>query len=60
MLLALWYVGYPELCPLPNCKEPLNPASNLTLQVINGLVSESATLFPYGLLHLGGDEVRTD
>ncbi len=60
---ASWCAGYPEICPSTTCTQPLNPASNLTFPLITGLLAEcsgsGATpgLFPYNLLHLGGDEV---
>jgi hexosaminidase len=59
---ASWCTGYPEICPTPRCLEPLNPASDLTFEIIESLMSEcttpsSASLFPYSLFHLGGDEV---
>jgi hexosaminidase len=63
---ASWCVGYPNICPSLTCLQPLNPASNLTFPLITSLLKECATgeatvdrqaLFPYGLLHLGGDEV---
>ena len=63
---ASWCVGYPEICPSPSCAQPLNPASENTLPVINDLIVENtepgagtagAALFPYELFHLGGDEV---
>jgi hexosaminidase len=60
-----WCTGYPEICPSTSCLQPLNPASNLTFPLITSLLSECAgkvndnqpALFPYQLLHLGGDEV---
>jgi hexosaminidase len=61
---ASWCAGYPEICPSVNCKQPLNPASNATFPLIKSLLSEvsgsadqSQGLFPYQMLHLGGDEV---
>jgi len=60
---ASWCAGYPEICPSMNCKQPLNPASNLTFPLITSLLTEctgnkvGGGLFPYSLLHLGGDEV---
>jgi hexosaminidase len=62
---ASWCTGYPEICPSMSCKQPLNPASNLTFPLITSLLGEctgantkpSDALFPYDLLHLGGDEV---
>lgn len=60
---ASWCAGYPEICPSPSCLQPLNPASELTFPLISSLLGESTGnvtgkgLFPYTLLHLGGDEV---
>lgn len=60
---AAWCAGYPSICPSPQCLEPLNPASDLTFPLITSLIGECAgsngspALFPYSLLHLGGDEV---
>ena len=59
---ASWCAGYPEICPSPRCQQPLNPASNMTFTVIEGLLSEctqpqseneNESMFPYELLHLG-------
>ena len=44
---------------------PLNPASNTTFQLIEGIMSECTGgtigqgLFPSSMIHLGGDEVDT-
>jgi hexosaminidase len=66
---ASWCVGYPEVCPAPKCPQPLNPASDKTLTLINDLILETTqegeaknggSLFPYKLFHLGGDEVNYD
>jgi hexosaminidase len=61
---ASWCAGYPEICPSVTCLQPLNPASNLTFSLIESLLSECtghgtnhAGLFPYNMMHLGGDEV---
>lgn len=63
---AAWCMGYPEICPKvtsPQCLEPLDPSKEVTFDLIDSLLSEStgralgAGLFPYTLLHLGGDEV---
>ena len=69
---ASWCAGYPEICPSAVCQQPLDPSSNMTFPLITGLLSECTTpsqktfgaagaedsaLFPYQLLHLGGDEV---
>ncbi|KAL6865423.1 hypothetical protein ACP4OV_016574 [Aristida adscensionis] len=55
--------GYPELWPSPNCTEPLDVSSNFTFEVISGILSGSIPdmrkIFPFGMFHLGGDEVYT-
>lgn len=53
-------VGYPEACPAPECTSPLNPATNFTFNLIRGVFSEWASVFPSKFAHLGGDEVSTD
>ena len=53
-------VGYPSVCPRPDCTMPLNPASPDTLPLLNGLLQEWTTLFSDQFIHLGGDEVNTD
>lgn len=50
--------GYPELCPSPTCREPLNPACNETLPAIQAVLAELAALSLDDALHLGGDEVN--
>jgi len=40
---ASWCVGYPEICPSSECTQPLNPASNMTLEVIENLIKDVAT-----------------
>eukprot|EP01043_Picozoa_sp_COSAG02_P024601 COSAG02_NODE_1350_length_13120_cov_4.275555_11_plen_118_part_00 len=53
------------MCPSPSCTQPLNPASNSTWTLIEGLIKEcagttlTAGLFPENMIHLGGDEVDT-
>jgi len=65
-----WCVGYPEVCPSPTCRTPLNPATDTTFQLISNLLNECtggqaskpgqpSGLFPDNFLHLGGDEVDT-
>lgn len=49
--------GYPELCPSPTCREPLNPAYNGTLPAVQAVLAELAALSLDDALHLGGDEV---
>ena len=53
-----WCVGYPEICPSPNCTQPLNPATNATFDLIKTLITEAKTLWTDDYLHLGGDEVH--
>lgn len=62
---ASWCAGYPSICPSSTCLQPLNPASNLTFPLITSLLGECtgagtshSGLFPYSLMHLGGDEVN--
>lgn len=58
---ASWCTGYPDICPSTDCQQPLDPSSNLTFPLIQGLLAECTTgdkpMFPYQFLHLGGDEV---
>jgi len=62
---ASWCAGYPNICPSASCTQPLNPATNETFDLIQGLLGEitgmkmGGGLFPENLLHLGGDEVDT-
>jgi hexosaminidase len=55
--------GYPEVCPSYSCDMPLNPVSNATLPLIEGVLKEwsgnanRSGLFPDDFVHLGGDEV---
>lgn len=55
-----WGFGYPELWPSFNCREPLDVSQNFTFDVIDGIISDLKKVFPFGLVHLGGDEVDTD
>jgi hexosaminidase len=65
-----WCTGYPEICPRPDCLQPLNVASNRTFEVIESLMHECtggvasapgkpSGIFPDNFIHLGGDEVDT-
>ncbi|KAL5201981.1 hypothetical protein ABZP36_012933 [Zizania latifolia] len=54
-----WGNGYPKLWPSPKCREPLDVSSNYTFEVISGILSDMRKIFPFGLFHLGGDEVYT-
>jgi len=63
--------GYPEICPTPTCRTPLNVANEKTFQTIEALLMEmtggrpsepgnpSPGLFKDNFIHLGGDEVDT-
>jgi hexosaminidase len=52
--------GYPEACPAPECTTPLNPATNFTFELIEGVLNEWSQVFTSQYMHLGGDEVSTD
>ena len=58
-----WCVGYPDVCPSPTCKSPLDPSSNATWSLLQTLITEvtggrqGAGLVTENLIHLGGDEV---
>jgi hexosaminidase len=60
---ASWCAGYPEICPSDTCLQPLDPSSEVTFELIESLLGECTGkspdqgLFPYSMLHLGGDEV---
>jgi hexosaminidase len=60
---ASWCAGYPEICPSITCLQPLDPSNDLTFTLIDSLLGECTGnhqgqgLFPYDLIHLGGDEV---
>jgi len=62
---ASWCAGYPAVCPSPTCNQPLDPSSETTWNLIQGLLGEvtgykqGAGLFPDNFVHLGGDEVDT-
>ncbi|KAL1819319.1 hypothetical protein ACET3Z_014188 [Daucus carota] len=55
-----WGAGYPDLWPSPSCREPLDVSKNSTFDVISGILTDMRKIFPFGLFHLGGDEVNTD
>lgn len=55
-----WGTGYPDLWPSPSCKEPLDVSKNFTFDLVSGILSDMKKIFPFGLFHLGGDEVNTD
>ena len=59
-----WCVGYPDVCPSPDCPTPLDPSSSATFDVMERLFTEltggqtGKGLLPENLFHLGGDEVN--
>ena len=61
---ASWCVGYPDVCPSPDCPTPLDPSSAATFDLIEDLFTEltgaqsGKGLLPENLFHLGGDEVN--
>uniref|UniRef100_A0A2P2K9A3 beta-N-acetylhexosaminidase n=1 Tax=Rhizophora mucronata TaxID=61149 RepID=A0A2P2K9A3_RHIMU len=55
-----WGIGYPALWPSHTCREPLDLTKNFTFDVISGILTDMRKIFPFGLFHLGGDEVNTD
>lgn len=55
-----WGVGYPDLWPSADCREPLDVSKNFTFKVITSMLADLRKIFPFGLFHLGGDEVHTD
>ena len=62
---ASWCAGYPEVCPREDCHEPLDPTSDMTWELINGVLSEWSGnekrkgIFFDDFYHMGGDEVDT-
>lgn len=54
-----WGRGYPDLWPSPSCREPLDVSKNFTFDVISGILTDLRKIFPFDLIHLGGDEVHT-
>ncbi|KAG6423362.1 hypothetical protein SASPL_113756 [Salvia splendens] len=54
-----WGTGYPDLWPSSSCREPLDVSKNFTFDLISGILSDMKKIFPFGLFHLGGDEVNT-
>ena len=68
---ASWCDGHPEICPSAQgrCREPLSPimptaatpkAADATFDVVKAVLSEVGAMFADDLVHLGGDEVKTD
>lgn len=62
---ASWCKGYPEVCPSENCFEPLDPTSDKTWELIQGVLDEwsgkeqGKGIFFDNYFHMGGDEVDT-
>lgn len=58
---ASWCTGYPDICPSSMCKEPLDPSSNTTWALLQGLLRDMSNkfdgMFTDEFVHLGGDEV---
>eukprot|EP01084_Bolivina_argentea_P142004 249504_1 len=58
-----WCKGYPQICPNPSCNNPncgiLNPANNLTYNIISKLLNEASNIFIDDYIHIGGDETDT-
>ena len=54
-----WCKGHPEVCPSPSCNTPLNPATNATFDLIQGLLKDLAAASHDNHMHIGGDEVNT-
>ncbi|KAF1860910.1 hypothetical protein Lal_00000325 [Lupinus albus] len=53
-------IGYPDLWPSTSCREPLDVSKKFTFDVLSGILTDLRKIFPFELLHLGGDEVNTD
>lgn len=63
---ASWCKGYPEVCPSETCFEPLDPSSEKTWELIQGVLDEwsgkkqGKGIFFDNYFHMGGDEVNTN
>ncbi|KAH3757196.1 Beta-hexosaminidase subunit alpha [Pelomyxa schiedti] len=69
---ASWGLGYPGITAdcwdylldaqttYPENRIPLNPANNLTFNIIDSLIKDSLSVFSSDYVHVGGDEVHTD
>ncbi|KAJ1436388.1 Glycoside hydrolase family 20, catalytic domain [Sesbania bispinosa] len=55
-----WGIGYPEVWPSRSCREPLDVSKKFTFDVLTGILTDMRKIFPFELVHLGGDEVHTD
>ena len=56
-------VGYPELCPSPDCgtsygSKVYDPSSSITLPAINAVIDTLVSNSIDSVIHLGGDEVN--
>uniref|UniRef100_A0A7S1UCH9 Beta-hexosaminidase n=1 Tax=Phaeomonas parva TaxID=124430 RepID=A0A7S1UCH9_9STRA len=61
MHTASWCGGQPGICPDPEaCPEPLDVSKEETFKVIGDLFDDIRGIFPDGMLHIGGDEVKMD
>ncbi|GBG59261.1 hypothetical protein CBR_g32276 [Chara braunii] len=56
---ASWGVGYGDVWPSVDCKQPLDVSNKFTTQLVDGVLDHLSRVFDYKLLHLGGDEVDT-
>ncbi|XP_047328746.1 beta-hexosaminidase 3-like [Impatiens glandulifera] len=54
-----WGIGYPQLWPSRNCKEPLDVSNEFVFKLIDGILSDFSKVFKFKFVHLGGDEVDT-
>lgn len=54
-----WCKGYPEVCPSPTCRTPLDVSKEVTFAVLDDVLGDSSALFPDAFIHLGGNEVDT-
>jgi hexosaminidase len=57
---ASWGVGYSDLWPASECITPLDVTKDFTFDVIDGIIGDFKSVFPFKFAHLGGDEVHTD
>ena len=56
-----WCGPFPETCPSPRCHDNcLNPAVNVTFDIIEDIIAELSAALPDAYLHFGGDEVLQD
>ena len=56
-----WCAIHPTTCPSPRCSHnALNPAVNLTYEILDDIIRELSAALPDAYLHFGGDEVLQD